>query len=443
MKRAIAFLVAAIMAFSMVACTAESNSNISADTESRFTSPDFAVTEDNSSNTYVLSLLHQFSDGVAFAAVKKKGEENKESQYAIVDTSGNVLVLFERGIYPGRFENGIAMCETEDGTDYAIDKQGNVVFTSKTVPFDDVIAFDGGCFAVYRYIEGFDATGYIVSFLNEQGATVLTLDEIYSELPEIANCGDGVFAQKVSRNAGGEVTWEFYDAHTGNTYRVGGISSWASMSRIFNDGYAIIEGTRMGDDATLVTTSGNKTTIELDYNYHDFGPVSDGGYVCTCYYRDTVEAMYFVDVKSGKTVCLDNYGSRVDLDRVKTIKYDDGRLLLPLIGTDGKNYYTILDDAGKSLFEPVACESAYMLGNNRYSIRYEDREVVIDGNGTELFEIAAGNSISNYRDGIAEVSNDEASYYVDPYGNRLFESGFFTISDDTNIVTIMDLESAN
>lgn len=411
------------------------DSHLDATPGTNTTEPGINGTEGNDNKTtYYIGSTRGFSDGVAWVEARQK--ENGvivETQWACIDTSGNVLFILEPNTFePSSFANGVSLCKTYD-SDYEvnayniIDKSGNVVFSSLDGTFDAVIAYSGGYFAVYTYTESFREAGYTVFFMNPKGEVTNQIDGLRTEIPELINCGEGVFAEKIRQNADAAVTYRFYDAKTGNEYEVGGISSHKSMSYIFHNGYAVIEGKRMGDIPKLVSTDGQ--IIELKQfgygSFYDFGPVSDGGFVCTSYYQDKVEWVKFYDISTGTLTQLGNYGERVVLNRATGFRFDNGSMLLPLNGADGKTYYTIVDKSGQSLFEPVVCKYADSEGSDRILVKYDDKTVAYNGRGEVIFELPAGQSVDSYQDGVARlVGSDYAisNTYIDLYGKPIFDS---------------------
>ena len=399
------------------------------------TEPDTNGTEGNANKItcYIVS-TRGFSDGVAWVEARQK--ENGvivETQWACIDTSGNVLFMLDPNTFePSSFANGVSLCKTYD-SDYEvnayniIDKSGNIVFSSTDGSFDAVIAYSDGYFAVYTYTESFREAGYTVFFMNHKGEVTNQIDGLRTELPELINCGEGVFAEKTRQSAAGTVDYRFYDAKTGCQYAIGGIGYHTDISYIFHNGYAVIEGPRMGDTPRLVSTDGQITELkQFGYgSYYDFGPVSDGGFVCTSYYQDKVEWVKFYDISTGTLTRLGNYGERVALNRATGFRFDNGSMLLPLIGADGKNYYTIVDKSGQSLFDPVVCKYADAEGDNRILVKFEDKTVAYNGRGEMIFELPAGQSVDSYQDGVARlVGSDYAisNTYIDLYGKSLFDS---------------------
>ena len=269
--------------------------------------------------------------------------------------------------------------------------------------------------------------------MNSKGDVTLETEQLFDELPELVNCGEGVFALKIRQNAAAEVTYRFYDAESGSQYELGDIDYNTDISYIFHNGYAIIERPRMGEIPRLVSTDGRIT--ELDYfdygSFYNFGPVSDGGFVCTSYYQDKVEYIWFYDIETGSITQLGNYGERIPLSGSTSFRFDNGHLLLSLVGADGKDYYTIIDKAGKSLFEPIACEFARTLGEDRIKIEYADRIVICSGNGETIFELPVDRRMLDYQNGMAVLYGDTRVYqnYVDLNGNILFDDEILFVEE--------------
>lgn len=446
-------LVYLIMALSVVGCSKQKDNesnmlettipnkiNISDIESATGNAPEKSVSS-NELNYYI-SDIRRFSDGVAWVETSnKENGENELRQWACIDTNGDVLFFLDPNIYkPGNFENGVSLYEIYDNkydveSYNIIDKSGNIVFSSQDGLFDEVIVHDCGYFAVCRYIESFNDTGYKLFFLNPRGDVTLEVDQLFEKTPELVNCGEGVFAQRVSQNAAGEVTYRFYDAVSGKQYEIGGIDYWDEVSNIFHNGYAVIEGPRMGDEPRLVSTDGEVKTLDcFGYgSFYNFGPVSDGGVVCTSYDQKGVEAVLFYDIATETVTQLGDYGERVNLYRAEGLYFDNGYLLLPLVGADGKNYYTILDKTGESLVEPVVCKNAYAVKEDRIVVEYEDKTVVINGKNEIIFELPVGCGLTLYYNGFAELSCGEfptKNTYIDREGNELFDSNILLVIEN-------------
>ena len=328
---------------------------------------------------------------------------------------------------PDEFENGVALYKTSDGICNVIDKNGTIVFSSKDGLFDDVIVHGDGYFAVYKYMESFDEAGYEILFLNSSGERVIGYTDLLDEVPELIYCGDGIFANCTWRSAGGSNKYTFINVKDDTYFEVGGIAHNNDLSNIFVDGVGLVElgQGRMNDVPALIYADGTVKELNItDYNYYKYGKIADGGFVFTSYYNDKVESVRFYDIATETVTELGNYGERVKLSRLEGLHFDNGHLLLPLVGADGKNYYTIIDKSGQNLFDPVACESAYAEGEDRIVVKYEDKTVVYNGKGETVFELPAGQSIDSYQSGMARLVGKDHSIqdiYIDLEGNILFD----------------------
>ena len=371
---------------------------------------------------YHITYANSFSEGYAWISVYRNIDSSTTRNYqAVINTDGEICYCTEEAFSPSQFEGGASVLSFEDGTKKVVDPQGNVLFSTNCDLFDDIVAYGGGYYLVYKYHESFSEAGYDIFIIDGAQKRRNSIEGLQTKIPEFVYCGDGVFANKVRQNGAGEVTWRFYDGASGNQYEVGGMSYWAEVNNIFNNGYAVIEGPRMGDLARLVSCDGAVTM--LDYwgygKFYDFGPVSDGGFVCVSYYDDLIKNVWFYDINTGNITELGNYGERVPLRKGKTLTFKDGSMLLPLTGADGKNYYTIMDKSGSSLFDPIQCSSVSFL-NSRILVDYGNRSTVTDLQGNEVFENEQRWYISPYCDGFACINREN---YIDENGSVLFEDG--------------------
>lgn len=384
--------------------------------------------------TFEIESVQDYSDDVAWVKINKKEDDVIiESQWACIDKTGKVLFMLDAGLYttPGAFENSVSLCEAKRDVFNYIDKTGNVVFSSKEGLFDGVIispydevASGDGYFAVYKYQESFDTKGYEVFFLNEKGEDVYAYNELFNEIPELIYCGDGVFANCTWRSAGSTKGYDFISLKTNTLFHVLGINGYYDLSNIFVNNIGLVEmgSGRMSDsDPALIYLDG--TVVKLDitgYAYYDYGKISDNGFVFTSY--DTskkVKSCCFYNIATEKVTLLGDYGERVNIKRLEDLYFDNGCMLLPLVGADRKNYYTIMDKSGQSLFDPIVCNGAYALNEDRIMVKYDDKTVIINGNGEIIFELPLNCEITPYQSGMAQIAGDEQNIFIDTEGNVL------------------------
>lgn len=377
--------------------------------------------------TIDIESIQDYSDDVAWVEISKKEDDVfVESQWACIDKTGKVLFMLDTDLNttPNAFENGVSLYKT--GKVYnVIDKSRNVVFSSKDGLFDGVIAHGDGFFAVYKYKETFDTRGYEVFFLNEKGEQVGLYDEFFNEIPELIYCGDGVFANCTWKSAGNTNGYDFISVETNTPrFHVLGIYSNYDLSNIFVNNIGLVEmgSGRMSDSApALIYLDGTVAKLDITgYAYYDYGKISDDGFVFTSYdIGDKVETCCFFDLKTWTVTSLGDYGERVNIKRLEDLYFDNGHLLLPLVGADMKNYYTIIDKSGQSLFDPIVCKGAYALNEDRIMVKYDDKTVIINGNGETIFELPLNCEIAPYRSGMAQITGEERSIFIDTEGNVL------------------------
>ena len=386
----------------------------------------FQPFSDNGNSVYYISTTHEFSEGLAWIATYTKTLTGSSgTQYACIDTDGNVQFMLEEGSSePTPFANGVSCYTDASGIYTVINKNGNVVFSSADGLYDDVLISGEGYHAVYTYKENFQISGYEVNIINPNGKMIKLFSDLQSEIPELIYCGEGIFAYCTWRSAGGSNHYNFFNTSTQKWFEVREIAHNNSLSYIFVNGVALVErgSGRMLDKPILIFADGTVKELDItDYNYYKYGRIADGGFVFTSYYDDKVESVRFYNIETGKVTVLGNYGERVDLNRIESLHYDNGHLLLPLIGADGKKYYTILDKSGRSLFDPVPCESAYSINGDRIGVWYTSGTAILDGNGKVIVENVKGPTSLSYNDGWSVYDN--STNYIDTRGNLMFEDG--------------------
>lgn len=382
------------------------------------TSPSSEENSVSSELTIYVAEPSNFSDGVAWVSIHNPEDGIRVSSVCI-DTNGNILFKVDPNLFfTSKFENGVSLCETLDGICNIVDKKGMIIFSSKDGLFDGVLAHGDGYFAVYKYKDGFDSAGYDIIFLNSNGERLNGEYDLLDSLPSLTYCGDGIFANCIWQSVGGSGNYVFIDAKSDTYFQVDGINNGSPS---FVDGVCLVDIGFWGMLPALIYADGTIKELNIgNYNPDFLCPIADGGFVFRGYYNES-QSILFYDIATETVTMLGNYGERVT--RWSELRFDSGHLLLPMVGADGKNYYTIVDKSGQSLFDPVTCESAYALGEDRIRVEYKDKTVIYNGKGEIVFELPAGQSVGSYHDGVARLGN---SGYVDLNGNvmtLLYDNG--------------------
>lgn len=467
MMRKYVFLTVLTCCLLLCACSKEANDsadgteigNTSSFAVDQETQPDALLQENQQKEEtlgdmrYSMVMAWDFSDEVAQVNfLKIENETVTETPMAVIDKTGKILFTQKMGAYNhcGNFENGVALCEHQlEGTEEVdrfdvLDKSGNIVFSSADGLFDGVAANGDGFFGVYQYTENFDEAGYRVFFLNNKGENIFEFENLFDEVGKMTYCGEGIFAICPTKWPNEHI---FVNLNTHSAFTVKGIACYdVRMANSFSNGVCVVElgEYRTSDIPALIYADG--TVKELDI--YDIwctipGKVSDGGFVFSTYDGDDiVKKVEFYDIATDTVTQLGDYGERVDYTRLEGLYFDDGYMLLPLRGADGKSYYTIIDKSGQNIFDPVICENAYVAGPDRILVQLEDKEIMCNRKGEFLFELPTQDAIQPrkayinrlqglqdvfkevYQCGVAHVffAEGESGWhsYVDLDGNILF-----------------------
>ncbi len=213
MKKFLIFILSFVLLFSITACGDLLNSNNESNnvengnnnTEENNNSSNGGNSENNTENNngnntenndettentyYEIKSASQFSDGVSVIRLcecemlesgEHKFENTINSQYLLIDTSGNVLFSFtELGLDSNKFsqyKNGVAIYNGGDAfwgyTVKAVyDKSGNIVISPEKNGFDSVIAYssDHKYFIVDKTEESFTGDKYMIGIIDNHG----------------------------------------------------------------------------------------------------------------------------------------------------------------------------------------------------------------------------------------------------------------------------------
>lgn len=134
--------------------------------------------------------------------------------------------------------------------------------------------------------------------------------------------------------------------------------------------------------------------------------VDDSHLIYTAYYN-------IKNTETGKTIEFRDYTCK----QIKRIDYSYGYGMIMFTGKDEKSYFTVIDDDGGMLFEPIAyTDVAYSETNIVY--KYSNVYNIIDLNGDVLAEKLEYSHIGAVVDGLAAATDSEKNCcYVDVYGN--------------------------
>ncbi len=118
----------------------------------------------------------------------------------------------------------------------------------------------------------------------------------------------------------------------------------------------------------------------------------------------------FNNPKTGKTFAFSKYN-------ISDVGSADNNLLVSIKGEDEKYYYTVLDENGNMLFEPISGTNAYA-GDGKITLLKDDGYSVLDYSGNVITDIGKYSYIGTFNDGIAWAKNSSDQYVgIDEKGN--------------------------
>ena len=392
-------------------------------------------TDNRNAITDVSALIinaESFFDGYAWITVVPKANNGTQQINAVIDPSGDISYFADNNFEPSRFERGASILTYGNGVKKVIDPKGNELFSTKSDICDDIIISGDGYYLVSKYYDNYERAGYDIFIINNKAERLIGFSELQTEIPEFYYCGEGIFAYATMHSFTQQSNYEFWNAETMTKFEIQDIPSSQDLTRIFDNGIALVmQGSgRQDDRPALLKTNGNLEIFSKNCRESTlYSTFSDGGFICAGYnykpgFGDQVTELAFFDCVTKSYILIGDYGERVNLRKVESLHYIDGSLLLPLIGTDQKTYYAIMDKQGNSIVEPTQCNYVKSL-NTCYYISTESGSTVVDLKGNELFKNTEGWQIEPFYDGLACIDDKN---YIDIYGNVLFPDGIITIN---------------
>ena len=379
--------------------------------------------------------MNDFGEGEGYTWIKFEGDDGKTYQ-GLVDLHGSVSVYFEPVRFLGKVADGYTYISDDSGERYQalIDgKRGKIIASTAAGDFDQYLAlgsYEGhGYFLTYKNTSGFYATGHTYSILDETGKTVY--EKTLDAKVQAAYCGEGWFL--------------FYDGSSANYYNVISKRTLNYKNASFHpssveNGYtvSIIDGKA----AILNLNEAKYTTYDMLVDKgHSFsiGPFKEGKAVVVEYnpyktYRVKIDAMYYLSPGKSRvrlSTLEDNvYTASGIYTGFQSLQFANGKLLLPVMGADGKDYVAVVDENDRVVVQPIRAD--YL--KQRY---ISDERIVLE------------------RDGMTYVYDDDGNYlfcaidygedYISPFHSgaaRLGDIGMLDTNGEMLFYSVVDLSKA-
>ncbi len=366
---------------------------------------------------------------------------NDETYYGITTMEGDIVGYIDSAgsVERSDFIKGFAYTKTANGDYYIVSSTGDIVTSSVSKGFDDIIAYGEYenviCFLTRTHKKDFDDNYYVYQIVDYIGNPI---SEFVSE-KEYTNghyCGEGIFVLGES-----PLYYDFFFNMTNDfSFEISGIIT-DEKDIIFNSDIAIVQ--RNHGTPTIINAKDGNTyyisdtpSVEPIYKrYHgtseSFSPFVNGkSIICMYNHYESCENEAIYDLfyyNTDGTVNYINYykdnmhngSSR----RCDDYRFDDvsGNLLLHLTGADDLKYFAIISQDNKPVTEPIAYDGqiSTIISNDRFNVGIGSDTCVYDGKGKLVYKLSdiGGTRISDYNNNLAIVDNVKC---VDLNGKTVF-----------------------
>lgn len=405
-------------------------------------SPSFALDTDN-----VIS-VKRFSDDSDYTIVECMDDQTAVPYKAFIDKQGNFACrTYSENIDKVIKMSGpyIAFTPTFSDEYYVADiKNREVIFSSaQSAQCDEILdmgSWNGQCYYVgHSSFAGFDAKGETYTIFEGSGRPVF--EKTYSSALKNANyIGEGWF---IFAYYGGAL---YINGETGKCWDFSGAANWSNP---VSEGHAYNYIDQ--DFVCIDLNSGSVSRIKLPDNqlHHvitgqptenkivafEFDPfiMISANFKSIFYYspaKGVVEITAWAD-----HVYKNNYSSEYH-----HCKFVNGKLLLPMEGTDGCLYVGLVDENNRKLIEPIKTDyyRSYAADDGRIVVQQDGIDVVYDDQGNRLFSADQWGQerIEPYSGGFARVGDGiHFQRLIDRDGNLLMNELFVDIPS----IPLMDI----
>ncbi len=363
--------------------------------------------------------IADFSEGASLTTIGMSGNDGQEYQ-GFIDIHGQLRSYLPANEITYIFKISDHYASVLVGRqEYAIldAANGRTVASSKSGGFDrilDIGSWNGHTYyATIANVSGFSAKGYQYTICNENG-NVVWQETMKSQLQSVNYGGEGWFLL----HNGSEAL--YCCAATGKTVTVPSVSNYCNS---VENGYTvnITKGaSKFYETAVLINLNNGATQVFGMYgnakgaNAVMIGPFNEGKAVVTEYNslrtQEPVIGMYYIQPGRG-AVQLNALIEHVKAPMVSMLqfcRFENGRLLLPLQGADGKSYVGVVDENDRVVVEPFRADSMYMytISSGRLVTMLDGVAQVYDENGRYLFSASDYHEtrIGIFHEGIAPMS---------------------------------------
>ena len=456
MKRKFLFLILIVLIMCITVCGCgendKNNSNIYKN-ETYSSSSELQSESDVSNSTendidIKIQVSYNFSEDKAW--IKFQKSKNRTNYIGCINKKGNLLFYYNVNnsntakVKP--YSNGYSFLETSNSL-YLLDKNGTIL---QTYPVDSnnnnkqVIAYADGYVWCQEYVAEFDKAYFKYTLYGTDGKSVTDFKYEGTEPIDSMN----YYEKKV---------WGYDKKNEGKSqkcYYCTEGDKWVNFSYIPNDEYQFyfyddtaIIGTTYDDEddsigyLSLIDTKGNLSYAQLPENvgrWHDIKCFALRENCCLLY-NYSKDSLISYNVSSDKFVKMDNeYVDKINYDALpddsNALVFENGKIALPLIGSDKESYIGLFDTSLNIIGEPIK-SMIYDLSDGIFTIQNKD---VYDDNLNLLFSADdfGYKAVSPFNNGVAHAKNDGMQmssggdiygyegnwFYIDRNGEKLFDS---------------------
>ncbi len=307
--------------------------------------------------------IYKYSENRAW--VTFKNGDNGQTQYGCIDEKGKMLFCLDdinayaASVTP--FSNGYAFIDAGD-TVYLIDSNGIVSATYLQEENKKVKVYADGMVWVEEYNSDFDTAQYTYNLYDSNGNNITCFEiEGTEPITELYYYGKNVWGYDTYDNDGNRIQ-KFY---CGNSNKWLDSLDAADNHKIkFYEDTAVIGISNEDPDDTgyrakmiLMDINGNMSEVgmsgDLVWNLDDNNVINEG----YCILEEYKDYLISYDMATGDFIKFDNkYAGMLNVESLPDeLKFEDGKVALPLIGQDENTYVALFDTSWNIIGEPVLC----------------------------------------------------------------------------------------
>ena len=376
--------------------------------------------DDPTTDISVVSTQH-FSEGRAWITVYDRSTTITAN--VCINTDG--YIVFWEAPYDSNhtlitsdFKDGLSYMINEDTGQFRIfDLNGNITFESPSWGENLImLGYGDGKFLVAEYISDFNTNEWYVGAIDKTGKEIVPLKSYESQRRDVTNSGNlkgfylghGVFALSYSYNEYENnkietlINIDTQKILLPKTYGV-------ELLTGFEDGYALISGGITIDDeyyGSILKIGTDGSVLEeiekIDYSFLAYAikmPIFSEGLM---FWRSA-----YYDIYGNVKIELPEYEDKLHY----CSPFKNGYAVITLVGADGHKYFTIINQKGEEIFEPLKGIGAIIVLNEKYfAIRLDSESIaVFDMDSTHVMTIVNSKLIFNeltLSDDFIRISNE-------------------------------------